>query len=294
MNQDCLGSAPSKPPRKVRFAPKAPPRKDQKPILPKAEKVEDADTAQEELMRRLYNEASMKGKSKFEKKSAHTQVAFGFGGASSMRSYGPTKGGINRSQGGVASFKDMKEYKEPWNYYSYYPVTLPLRRPYSGNPELLDEEEFREASETTTYNENSTNAAEELGLMEDNLEASMFLLKLPDTMPLLKQPVKTEDQEVAGSSKPLKGAGSSTKTCSLNELPPGYMGKMLVYRSGAVKLKLGDTLYDVSLGLDSVFAQDVVAINMEEKKHCCVLGELNKRATIIPDVEYAFANMPEL
>lgn len=77
----------------------------------------------------------------------------------------------------------------------------------------------------------------------------MFFLKLPETMPLLKQLVKTEkteDQEVAGSSKPLKGAGSSTKTCSLNELPPCYMGKMLVYRSGAVKLKLGDTLYDVS------------------------------------------------
>ncbi|KAF5188081.1 hypothetical protein FRX31_022332, partial [Thalictrum thalictroides] len=32
--------------------------------------------------------------------------------------------------------KITKEYAEPWNYYSYYPVTLPLRRPHSGNPGL--------------------------------------------------------------------------------------------------------------------------------------------------------------
>ncbi|MED6175124.1 hypothetical protein PIB30_075487 [Stylosanthes scabra] len=50
-------------------------------------------------------------------------------------------------------------------YYSYYPVTLPLRRPYSGNPELLDEEEFGEAAESRTYDENSTNQAKELGLL---------------------------------------------------------------------------------------------------------------------------------
>lgn len=49
----------------------------------------------------------------------------------------------------------------------------------------------------------------------------------------------------------------------------------------------------VSPGLDCVFAQDAVAINMEEK-HCCVLGELNKRATIIPDVDDMLANMPVL
>lgn len=29
-------------------------------------------------------------------------------------------------------------------------------------------------------------------------------------------------------------------------MPGGYMGKMLVYKSGAVKLKLGETLFDVS------------------------------------------------
>ncbi|RYQ79682.1 hypothetical protein Ahy_Scaffold2g107650 [Arachis hypogaea] len=37
------------------------------------------------------------------------------------------------------------------------------------------------------------------------------------------------------------------KPCKLNELPPGLIGKMLVYKSGAIKLKLGSTLYDISV-----------------------------------------------
>lgn len=38
----------------------------------------------------------------------------------------------------------------------------------------------------------------------------------------------------------------STDSSSLEDLTPGFMGKMLVYESGAVKLKLGDKLFDVS------------------------------------------------
>ena len=36
---------------------------------------------------------------------------------------------------------------------------------------------------------------------------------------------------------------------SLNDLPGGYMGKMLVYKSGKVKMKLGDAMFDVSIRL---------------------------------------------
>lgn len=40
----------------------------------------------------------------------------------------------------------------------------------------------------------------------------------------------------------------------------------------------------VSAGLKCMFAQDVVAINAKGK-HCCNLGELNKRAVVTPDVD---------
>ncbi|XP_062149048.1 uncharacterized protein LOC133857735 [Alnus glutinosa] len=295
-------------PRKMRFAPRAPPRRVPKPEI-KTEVVEDADAnanQARELLRR-FNEGTIRVKPKVEKKVAPTQVAFGVGGASpSIRSYGvPKAGGSNNSNQGSA-FKSgafdsglrEKEYIEPWDYYSYYPVTLPVRRPYSGNPELLNEEEFRENSETTTYDENTANPALELGLMEENQEASMFFLQFPPTMPTVKRSDTADVPEVTDSSRPpgLRRTGVAhtvNKTCALNDLPAGFMGKMLVYRSGAIKLKLDDTLYDVSPGMDCVFGEDVVAINTEEK-HCCIVGELNKHATVTPDIDSILNSMSDL
>ncbi|CAN4121213.1 unnamed protein product [Withania somnifera] len=107
----------------------------------------------------------------------------------------------------------------------------------------------------------------------------MFFVQLPPVMPMLKQSVKTEGSEMATSSK-----SSKARACSLNELSGGFMGKMLVYKSGAVKLKLGETLYNVSPGMGCSFAQDVVAVNTEEK--CCSnIGELTNRVIITPDVD---------
>ncbi|KAI8565358.1 hypothetical protein RHMOL_Rhmol03G0252800 [Rhododendron molle] len=303
MDPEYPGSTTNKAPRKVKFAPKVP-RKVSTPVVPKVEKIENitSDEAQAQELLRRFNEASLKAHTKVERKAAPAQVAFGHGGTSTkIKSYGSLKGSINSyegqsSEGGGAFSSGLrvdKEYKEPWDYYSSYPVTLPMRRPYSGNPELLDEEEFGEAAESITHDENSTKAARDLGLMDENPEASMFFLQLPPNMPMVKPSPKTEGQEIASSSKPSKGAGPAEKTCTLDELPAGFMGKMLVYKSGAVKLKLGDTIYDVSAGLDCVFAQDIVAINTEEKQ-CCVLGELSKRAVITPDVDAVLSSMSDL
>jgi DNA-directed RNA polymerase III subunit RPC4 len=66
------------------------------------------------------------------------------------------------------------------------------------------------------------------------------------TKAALTAPVKAAD----GSSVTSIGK-SSTKTehigtaTWLENMPAGHMGKLLVYRSGVVKLRLGDTLYEV-------------------------------------------------
>ncbi|XP_076888228.1 uncharacterized protein LOC143538596 [Bidens hawaiensis] len=191
-----------------------------------------------------------------------------------------------KSEGGDAATTDtgINDYKDPWDYNKYYPVTLPIRMPYSGNPELLNEQEFKDDSETKIHNDSSTNAAEELGLMNEDLEKKLFFIQLPPTLPLPKHYVKPEDSGTGSSSRPDKGTEPLPKGSGLSELPAGLMGKMLVYKSGAVKLKLGDHLYDVTGGLDCSFAQDVVAIHTEEKS-CCNIGELNKRAIITPDID---------
>ncbi|KAG8376210.1 hypothetical protein BUALT_Bualt09G0039400 [Buddleja alternifolia] len=306
MDPESLVSSKGNAPRKVRFAPKAPPKRDQKPVLPKVEKTEnDIDDAMAEQLRRRLNETSLTGRSKVERKGKHLfrsrtlrhlklhlVMEDHLNPSNHMalpRISTRIRAHLLRATGTEQTVQ--KEYKEPWDYYTYYPVTLPLRRPYSGDPvvELLDEEEFGEDPETSTYDENETSAAETLGLLEENMEDNMIFLQLPATLPTINPSIKTEDNNANSS----KGSGKSQKPCSLEELPAGLMGKMLVYKSGAIKLKLGDTLYDVSAGLECVFAQDVVAINTETKQ-CCNVGELNKRAVITPDIDHILDSMPDL
>lgn len=278
----------------MKFAPKAPPRRIPKAEV-KAEIAEDADAAQARDLLKRFNESTLRAKQKTGKKAAPTQVAFGSGGTSStLRSYGISKA-ANRpgNEAGTLPSSTSKEYVEPWDYYSYYPVTLPLRRPYSGNPDSLNEEEFGEASETMTYDENTTTPAIDLGLMEEDPETNIFFLQLPPMAPAMKQSSTVEGMEAVNRAEQSKASKPRQKTCSLNELPSGSMGKLLVYRSGAVKLKLGDIVYDVSSGMDCGFAQDVAAVNVEGK-HCCVVGELSKRAILTPDVDSMLKNIEDL
>ena len=83
-------------------------------------------------------------------------------------------------------------------------------------------------------------------MQKENQEASMLFLQLPPTMPMIKRSATSDDRGVTDSVRRPGGARTVKKTCALDELPAGFMGKMLVYRSGAIKLKLGESLYDVS------------------------------------------------
>lgn len=269
-------------PRKRRFTPKARPKPEVKPDLEEEERAHHAE--QERELLKCFHEQSLRAKPKTEKKVKTVQVAFGSGGESSstIRSYGaprgPNGGGFN------PKMEDEKEYKSPFDIYSQYPVSLPLRQPSSEDPAILNQQEFGDGSEEATYDENATPAADDLDLKDENRATSMFFLHLPPNLPMLKQSATSNSQQKTNSSGAPGGARNPEKPCSLGELPAGFMGKMLVYRSGAIKLKLGDTLYDVSSGMNCDFSQDVVAINTTEKKFC-IIGELNKRAVVTPDID---------
>lgn len=61
--------------------------------------------------------------------------------------------------------------------------------------------------------------------------------------------------EQPSSPLPTSGAGGTPKHSMLTQLEEGQIGKILRYRSGRVKLQLGDTHFDLDLGLDSGFLQ---------------------------------------
>ncbi|CAM0954826.1 unnamed protein product [Alopecurus aequalis] len=278
-------------PRKggLKFAPKKPPKKPAK-VVPKTEPVEDCkdETIDKELLMKLKTSQSTDPfgrRPKIEKKENQTEVAFGQGDPSYARSF--------PRRHYAAAQKEPKEYVDPWDYtHSDYPVTLPLRRPYSGDPEILDEEEFGESSASRAQDSELT-AAEELGLMVRSDTPQLLFFQLPSSLPLPKQTQSVEEPteenaEAANASsnvtreqrRPSSLAGSKIK-----DLPGGLMGKLLVYKSGKVKMRIGDALFDVSPGSNCMFVQEVAAINTREK-HCCTLGEISKRAVVTPDVEY--------
>ncbi|KAL1566964.1 hypothetical protein AAHA92_02497 [Salvia divinorum] len=226
---------------------------------------------------------------------------------------------------GAATVKKKKEYQDRWDYNSFYPTDLPLRKPHSGNPEILDKAEFEEAME---YDEKSVNSASILGLLEKDDSPKMLVFKFPSCLPVGRAPgyanrretddnLKAVEKSVkigkgkekamvgnvaksSGNSNGIKGkeiAGSSImsgspykKDTSLEELPEGYMGKMLVYKSGAVKLKLGDIMYDVSPGTVCSCHQNVMAVNITDKQ-CCNLGEPNMTAVVTPDIDSLLSSL---
>ncbi|KAI7725159.1 hypothetical protein M8C21_013905, partial [Ambrosia artemisiifolia] len=184
-----------------------------------------------------------------------------------------------------SSSNSENEYKEPWDPYSNYPVSLPLRPLGSGDPEVLNVEEFGKQVE---YDETKINSALELGLSgpEDDNKKHIIFFQFPPQLPLDRVPVSSKDKEKAGSSS----SNVSNKCGGLKDLPNGRIGKMLVYKSGAIKLKLGDTIFNVSSGTPSGSDRSAAIMNTKSKD-CCVLGKVNKRAIVTPDLNSLLENI---
>ncbi|ONK77093.1 uncharacterized protein A4U43_C02F3030 [Asparagus officinalis] len=275
---------------KLKFAPKVVPRKQTRKAAAKVETVETkSDLINKELLAKLNKaktESSFARRPKVEKKSAPAQVAFGDGSSSLIRSFGYHRSAVSES-GPDVSITPIKEYIEPWDYgHTYYPVTLPFRRPYSGDPEILDSEEFGEDS-TNTDNVPPVPPAEELGLTEPSTGPQMFLFQFPAVLPFARPPTAATNSE-GSNTKPNNASNKSDNSkegCTVKDLQSGHIGKMMVYSNGKVKMKIGDTLFDVSSGENFVFAQDAAVINVEGK-HCCFMGEVPKRVVVTPDIDH--------
>ncbi|GJM85100.1 hypothetical protein PR202_ga01522 [Eleusine coracana subsp. coracana] len=150
----------------------------------------------------------------------------------------------------VPAAKLPKKHDDPWDYTSTnYPVTLPMlqRRPYSRDPDL-DEDEFGQSS--SKAHDGELTAAEELGLMVRMDEPQLLFFQLPRSLPLQRQPDQVDEADTdTNVDVNAKSEGDNRKKrhypihgCKLRELPGGLMGKILVYRSGKVKMKLSDAL----------------------------------------------------
>jgi len=69
----------------------------------------------------------------------------------------------------------------------------------------------------------------------------------------------------------------------LKKCGSGFMGRLLVHRSGKVSFKTDDGLhFQVLPSTPCYFAQEVVSIN-HKNGNFCVLGNVSKRMSFLPD-----------
>jgi RNA polymerase III RPC4 len=115
-----------------------------------------------------------------------------------------------------------------------------------------------------------------------------ILFQMPDTLPG-RAPDAVDTPQEESSSK-----SETPNLCSLEHLEEGLIGKLVRYKSGKTKLVLGDTYYDVDLGLTSDFQQHAVTINAnttERSASLYSLGQINSKYNVSPDWIHLFHKM---
>jgi hypothetical protein len=70
---------------------------------------------------------------------------------------------------------------------------------------------------------------------------------------------------------------------SMALLPSGHIGKLYVLKSGKMKMKIGEIMFDVSAGTRSSFLQEGVVIDPVSKQ-MLFLGEIEHRIVVSPDI----------
>jgi hypothetical protein len=101
------------------------------------------------------------------------------------------------------------------------------------------------------HDENALTAAQELDLFDESEEDKLMFFQIPASLPLSQDAAvsrESDQDEMVGSVK--EGTRNSSAGVKLEKLPEGHVGKLLVYKSGAVKLKIGDVLFDVRINFE--------------------------------------------
>mmetsp|Transcript_15302 Transcript_15302/g.25853 ORF Transcript_15302/g.25853 Transcript_15302/m.25853 type:complete len:322 (-) Transcript_15302:152-1117(-) len=137
--------------------------------------------------------------------------------------------------------------------------------------------------DTATNYVDSRTTAQQLHLDMDQIGERISLLQFPSILPTEK--VLDENGEEEGAPMPtVSGAWPN----ALENLPSGKMGKLLIYESGAVKMKLGELLFDIAPGTQIMAAQQLAAVDATSTK-AVFLGDVYQRIVVTPDIDQLLA-----
>ncbi|KAF9572053.1 hypothetical protein EC968_010384 [Mortierella alpina] len=86
-----------------------------------------------------------------------------------------------------------------------------------------------------------------------------------------------------GSNKASGGSTADKEDEESHLQQEGKIGRLLIYKSGKVKMKVGDIIMDVSSGSECSFLQDVVVVDSSNKQ-AFVMGSVQKRMVCVPNL----------
>ncbi|KAF9354757.1 hypothetical protein BGX34_010835 [Mortierella sp. NVP85] len=70
----------------------------------------------------------------------------------------------------------------------------------------------------------------------------------------------------------------------------GRIGRLLVYKSGKIKMQIGDIIMDVSQGSECSFLQEIVAVDSNDKQ-AFVMGGVSKRLVCVPNLTHLLCGL---
>ncbi|CAL4960066.1 unnamed protein product [Urochloa decumbens] len=243
--------------KKLKFKPKVPPQKPKK-LAPEKTQQEEPKPIDEHLMKILRTRQVPANSAPNAKDERSTQKPPSTPPSADVVSMSPAQFGVHKQNQSY----DSEETDDD-------------------DDDDSDNVELHETQPSSIECEASTRPAEELHLLQQEQDSKerMFLFQLPKSLPLPRRSSNIVERKGKATGKEVK-EGSN-----LQQLPQGYLGKMLVYKSGKIKMKLGDVMFDVNPGAESRMPQHVVALNTQEKRSC-LLGEIENRHVIVtPDVD---------
>lgn len=119
----------------------------------------------------------------------------------------------------------------------------------------------------------------------------MKYLQLPDTLPghgPIQEPAESAEHERPSSPDP------EASYCTMGQLEEGRIGRLVRYRSGKTKLILGDSQFDIDLGIEPGLLQECVSLttNSTERSGTFInLGQISAKLTAIPDWSFMLNNI---
>ncbi|KAL6067594.1 DNA-directed RNA polymerase III subunit RPC4 [Balamuthia mandrillaris] len=95
---------------------------------------------------------------------------------------------------------------------------------------------------------------------------------------------KKKKKKQAAKLSNISGLEEEIFESNMEKVEEGCMGKLLIYKSGKIKMQLGDILLDVTAGAQIGFKQEIAVISAEQKKFC-TLGSCDQRLICTPDID---------